>query len=166
MSPFPLRSLASRSCSVTHHGLLFNSKFVDSHLKPYKCKHENCENSRFSSTACLLRHEREGHLMQSPFRRNEFSPTHRSTVDPDQRHRLGVHVGNDLVQSQDRRAGERPFDHPAHRRANVRAAQQDHARTRGERGEGLLLVLDSRFHVQEMLFLASCTYNEVIRRAG
>ncbi|KAI1074495.1 hypothetical protein F5B20DRAFT_437484 [Whalleya microplaca] len=38
-------------------------KFVDSHLKPYRCKHESCENARFSSTACLLRHEREAHAM-------------------------------------------------------------------------------------------------------
>ncbi|KAK7937532.1 uncharacterized protein PG986_014400 [Apiospora aurea] len=39
------------------------SKFVDSHLKPYRCKIESCENARFSSTACLLRHEREAHAM-------------------------------------------------------------------------------------------------------
>ena len=39
------------------------SKFVDSHLKPYRCKVLICENSRFSSTACLLRHEREAHAM-------------------------------------------------------------------------------------------------------
>ncbi|KAH8596926.1 hypothetical protein B0O99DRAFT_508991, partial [Bisporella sp. PMI_857] len=38
-------------------------KFVDSHLKPYRCKVSVCENSRFSSTACLLRHEREAHGM-------------------------------------------------------------------------------------------------------
>ncbi|KAG0645373.1 zinc finger protein [Hyphodiscus hymeniophilus] len=38
-------------------------KFVDSHLKPYRCKVHACENSRFSSTACLLRHEREAHAM-------------------------------------------------------------------------------------------------------
>ncbi|KAI0025003.1 hypothetical protein F4780DRAFT_489269 [Xylariomycetidae sp. FL0641] len=38
-------------------------KFVDSHLKPYRCKNESCENARFSSTACLLRHEREAHAM-------------------------------------------------------------------------------------------------------
>ncbi|KAI1197310.1 hypothetical protein F5X97DRAFT_324527 [Nemania serpens] len=38
-------------------------KFVDSHLKPYRCKAEACENARFSSTACLLRHEREAHAM-------------------------------------------------------------------------------------------------------
>ncbi|KAG6003651.1 hypothetical protein E4U21_001812 [Claviceps maximensis] len=36
-------------------------KFVDSHLKPYRCKAESCEGARFSSTACLLRHEREAH---------------------------------------------------------------------------------------------------------
>lgn len=41
----------------------FNSKFVDSHLKPYHCKVPSCENARFSSTACLLRHEREAHAM-------------------------------------------------------------------------------------------------------
>jgi hypothetical protein len=39
------------------------SKFVDSHLKPYRCKVVSCEASRFSSTACLLRHEREAHAM-------------------------------------------------------------------------------------------------------
>ncbi|KAI9742235.1 MAG: hypothetical protein M1818_004135 [Claussenomyces sp. TS43310] len=38
-------------------------KFVDSHLKPYRCKVHACENARFSSTACLLRHEREAHAM-------------------------------------------------------------------------------------------------------
>ncbi|KAL2068953.1 hypothetical protein VTL71DRAFT_15291 [Oculimacula yallundae] len=36
-------------------------KFVDSHLKPYKCKVSNCKDLQFSSTACLLRHEREAH---------------------------------------------------------------------------------------------------------
>ncbi|KAF4636261.1 hypothetical protein G7Y89_g1829 [Cudoniella acicularis] len=38
-------------------------KFVDSHLKPYRCKVLACENLHFSSTACLLRHEREAHAM-------------------------------------------------------------------------------------------------------
>ncbi|KAK7928867.1 hypothetical protein PG985_005865 [Apiospora marii] len=38
-------------------------KFVDSHLKPYRCKVDSCQNVRFSSTACLLRHEREAHAM-------------------------------------------------------------------------------------------------------
>ncbi|KAF3770183.1 hypothetical protein M406DRAFT_335903 [Cryphonectria parasitica EP155] len=38
-------------------------KFVDSHLKPYRCKMESCKELPFSSTACLLRHEREAHGM-------------------------------------------------------------------------------------------------------
>ncbi|CZR61742.1 uncharacterized protein PAC_11639 [Phialocephala subalpina] len=38
-------------------------KFVDSHLKPYRCKVVACKNSKFLSTACLLRHEREAHAM-------------------------------------------------------------------------------------------------------
>ncbi|CCU75568.1 hypothetical protein BGHDH14_bgh01731 [Blumeria hordei DH14] len=40
-----------------------NSKFVDSHLKPYRCKIAICKDLHFSSTACLLRHEREAHAM-------------------------------------------------------------------------------------------------------
>ncbi|KAF2005740.1 hypothetical protein P154DRAFT_318026 [Amniculicola lignicola CBS 123094] len=36
-------------------------KYVDSHLKPFRCKSENCTGVQFSSTACLLRHEREAH---------------------------------------------------------------------------------------------------------
>lgn len=41
------------------------SKFVDSHLQPYKCKIPTCMHLgfRFSSTASLLRHEREAHAM-------------------------------------------------------------------------------------------------------
>jgi hypothetical protein len=39
------------------------SKYVDSHLRPYKCKHATCVGNQFSSTACLLRHEREAHGM-------------------------------------------------------------------------------------------------------
>ncbi|KAK8121506.1 hypothetical protein PG999_005626, partial [Apiospora kogelbergensis] len=38
-------------------------KFVDSHLKPYRCKVDSCQNVRFSSTGCLLRHEREAHAV-------------------------------------------------------------------------------------------------------
>ncbi|EEU37566.1 uncharacterized protein NECHADRAFT_87435 [Fusarium vanettenii 77-13-4] len=38
-------------------------KLVDSHLKPYRCRVASCEGARFSSTACLLRHEREAHGM-------------------------------------------------------------------------------------------------------
>ncbi|KAJ5692717.1 hypothetical protein N7462_002140 [Penicillium macrosclerotiorum] len=39
------------------------SKYLDSHLKPYRCKVAACMESqlRFSSNACLFRHEREAH---------------------------------------------------------------------------------------------------------
>lgn len=40
-----------------------HSKFIDSHLKPFRCKIEACAKQEFSSTACLLRHEREAHGM-------------------------------------------------------------------------------------------------------
>lgn len=52
------------TCSHKPEKLKCNyDKFVDSHLKPYRCKVHACENARFSSTACLLRHEREAHAM-------------------------------------------------------------------------------------------------------
>ncbi|KAF1983957.1 hypothetical protein K402DRAFT_297776, partial [Aulographum hederae CBS 113979] len=38
-------------------------KYVDSHLKPFRCKNTACIELQFSSTACLLRHEREAHGM-------------------------------------------------------------------------------------------------------
>ncbi|KAF2725923.1 hypothetical protein K431DRAFT_299645 [Polychaeton citri CBS 116435] len=38
-------------------------KYIDSHLKPFRCKFETCAKQEFSSTACLLRHEREAHGM-------------------------------------------------------------------------------------------------------
>lgn len=38
-------------------------KYVDSHLKPFRCNKTNCAGVQFSSTACLLRHEREAHGM-------------------------------------------------------------------------------------------------------
>lgn len=38
-------------------------KFVDSHLKPFRCNKKACVGVQFSSTACLLRHEREAHGM-------------------------------------------------------------------------------------------------------
>ncbi|CAL5867972.1 uncharacterized protein PFLUO_LOCUS2195 [Penicillium psychrofluorescens] len=40
-----------------------NSKYLDSHLKPYRCKVDVCLDAqlRFSSNACLFRHEREAH---------------------------------------------------------------------------------------------------------
>ncbi|OAL23261.1 hypothetical protein AYO22_06311 [Fonsecaea multimorphosa] len=40
------------------------NKYVDSHLRPYRCRFTDrpeCEDLRFSSNACLLRHEREAH---------------------------------------------------------------------------------------------------------
>lgn len=38
-------------------------KYLDSHLKPYRCKVPTCVDTqlRFSSNACLFRHEREAH---------------------------------------------------------------------------------------------------------
>jgi hypothetical protein len=41
------------------------SKHLDSHLKPYRCKQRGCAENEFSSTACLLRHEREAHGMHN-----------------------------------------------------------------------------------------------------
>lgn len=41
------------------------SKHLDSHLKPYRCKQPGCAENPFSSTACLLRHEREAHGMHN-----------------------------------------------------------------------------------------------------
>ncbi|OCL01060.1 uncharacterized protein K441DRAFT_650634 [Cenococcum geophilum 1.58] len=38
-------------------------KYVDSHLRPFRCKVKSCVGVQFSSTACLLRHEREAHGM-------------------------------------------------------------------------------------------------------
>ncbi|KAJ5106049.1 hypothetical protein NUU61_003396 [Penicillium alfredii] len=40
-----------------------NSKYLDSHLKPYRCRVPTCMDAqlRFSSNACLFRHEREAH---------------------------------------------------------------------------------------------------------
>jgi hypothetical protein len=52
------------SCNHKPEKLKCNyDKFVDSHLKPYRCKNKDCSDARFSSTACLLRHEREAHAM-------------------------------------------------------------------------------------------------------
>ncbi|MCJ1286861.1 hypothetical protein MMC26_006207 [Xylographa opegraphella] len=52
------------SCSHKPDKLKCNyDKHLDSHLKPYRCKVHACVNVAFSSTACLLRHEREAHGM-------------------------------------------------------------------------------------------------------
>jgi hypothetical protein len=37
------------------------SKYLDSHLKPFVCTHHECGSPRFSSNACLFRHQREAH---------------------------------------------------------------------------------------------------------
>ena len=37
------------------------SKYLDSHLKPFVCTHRDCGSPRFSSNACLFRHQREAH---------------------------------------------------------------------------------------------------------
>lgn len=52
----------SKPLAQSNHHLL-HSKFVDSHLKPFRCRQEACAKQEFSSTACLLRHEREAHGM-------------------------------------------------------------------------------------------------------
>jgi len=43
--------------------IILNSRQVDSHMKPYSYKDALCQNLRFSSSACLLRYEREAHTM-------------------------------------------------------------------------------------------------------
>jgi hypothetical protein len=39
------------------------SKFVDTHLKPYRCKFDTCEKAQFASSTILFRHEKEAHAM-------------------------------------------------------------------------------------------------------
>lgn len=52
------------NCSHKKTNLKCNfDKFLDSHIKPFRCKREKCDDVKFSSTACLLRHERENHGM-------------------------------------------------------------------------------------------------------
>ncbi len=53
----------SNGLNIAESSLTSASKNVDSHLKPYRCKISACGDTRFSSTACLLRHEREAHGM-------------------------------------------------------------------------------------------------------
>lgn len=63
----PRNSSATMSKSEEHcHGSCSfangeTSKHLDSHLKPYRCRNAECSILKFSSTACLLRHEREAH---------------------------------------------------------------------------------------------------------
>ena len=65
----------------TNSMLTVFSKHLDSHLKPYRCKYRSCSSIHFSSTACLLRHEREAHGM------------HGHGNDPFQCHYPGCHRG-------------------------------------------------------------------------
>ncbi|KAI8943124.1 hypothetical protein NX059_001155 [Plenodomus lindquistii] len=54
----------STSCNHKPTPLKCNyDKYVDSHLKPFRCNKKTCVGVQFSSTACLLRHEREAHGM-------------------------------------------------------------------------------------------------------
>ncbi|KAM3467677.1 hypothetical protein MY5147_008697 [Beauveria neobassiana] len=48
-------------CKHKPEKLKCNYEHIDSHVKPYECKSAGCEDARFSSNACLLRHEREAH---------------------------------------------------------------------------------------------------------
>jgi len=36
-------------------------QYIDSHVKPYRCAFTSCEDLKFSSLACRLRHEKEAH---------------------------------------------------------------------------------------------------------
>ncbi|KAI8930563.1 hypothetical protein NX059_012173 [Plenodomus lindquistii] len=41
-------------------------KYVDSHIKPFRCNNKACDKISFSSNACLLRHKREAHGVHGP----------------------------------------------------------------------------------------------------
>ncbi|KAL8993679.1 MAG: hypothetical protein Q9169_006168 [Polycauliona sp. 2 TL-2023] len=63
----------AEDCSHKPEKLKCNyDKHLDSHLKPYRCKLSACSTLAFSSTACLLRHEREAHGNGFPRRWNLF----------------------------------------------------------------------------------------------
>ncbi|KAI4767204.1 hypothetical protein E4T44_14547, partial [Aureobasidium sp. EXF-8845] len=77
--------LTSEGCQHKATKLKCNYEcYIDSHIKPFRCKHQNCNNNRFSSTACLLRHEREAHGLHGhgnkPFL-CEFKDCERSSPD-------------------------------------------------------------------------------------
>ncbi|KAH5617461.1 hypothetical protein HBI23_256440 [Parastagonospora nodorum] len=52
-------------CSHKPTSLKCHYVYLDSHLKPFRCSKKTCVGISFSSNACLLRHERETHGMQS-----------------------------------------------------------------------------------------------------
>lgn len=47
----------------TNISLLSHRKFVNSHLKPYRCSVASCSNAHFSSAVLLNLHERQAHRM-------------------------------------------------------------------------------------------------------
>lgn len=65
ISPRSSSATTSKFVATSLHNILLisPSKYIDSHLKPFRCKHSTCIEVQFSSTACLLRHEREAHGM-------------------------------------------------------------------------------------------------------
>ncbi|EXJ90859.1 hypothetical protein A1O1_03964 [Capronia coronata CBS 617.96] len=59
----PMFSQSKCAHKPTKQRCIYN-KYLDSHLRPYRCKFADrpeCEDARFSSNACLFRHEREAH---------------------------------------------------------------------------------------------------------
>ncbi|KIX04064.1 uncharacterized protein Z518_07617 [Rhinocladiella mackenziei CBS 650.93] len=59
----PMFKEAKCTHKPTKQKCIYN-KYLDSHLRPYRCKFADrpeCEDARFSSNACLFRHEREAH---------------------------------------------------------------------------------------------------------
>uniref|UniRef100_A0A8H7NQI8 C2H2-type domain-containing protein n=1 Tax=Bionectria ochroleuca TaxID=29856 RepID=A0A8H7NQI8_BIOOC len=58
----PWEGQADCNHSPTNTKCIYN-KFVDTHLKPYRCKFDTCEEAQFASSTILLRHEKEAHAM-------------------------------------------------------------------------------------------------------
>ncbi|KAL8815718.1 MAG: hypothetical protein Q9223_005171 [Gallowayella weberi] len=75
----------AEDCSHKPEKLKCNyDKHLDSHLKPYRCKLSACSTLAFSSTACLLRHEREAHGQASSPGSTSPTPSSTSSVCPGQ----------------------------------------------------------------------------------
>ena len=53
-----------------------SSKHLDLHLKPYRCNFRECVGTQFSSTGCLLRHEREIHKLHRQGAKAHFVHSH------------------------------------------------------------------------------------------
>jgi hypothetical protein len=56
-------NMSKFSINNTYSLLSLSRKHIDSHLKPFICRKPICRDLRFSSAACLVRHEREAHKM-------------------------------------------------------------------------------------------------------